>query len=220
MPLFKRRDKNEIPAVEAEGGGSNYRSSSSTTAPSYRSNASTYVASRDGDLSYDTSSYKYNQQPPPAPIPDSTSGGYSNTARRYGPTTGVGDVYTRGGFASGTAGAADLDRDRSELFSGYDASKPAAGSGRFFDGPGGPRRPDPQQGEETEEDVEAIKKDIRWTKQESANSTRNALRMAREAEETGRSTLLRLGDQSGGSHFILFSSFTRYMMELIRFSGV
>jgi len=84
------------------------------------------------------------------------------------------------------------------LFSGYNPEK--AGSGRFFDGPGasgGPAgRPPPAEGEETEEDVEAIKKDTRWVKQESVNSTRNALRLAREAEETGRTTLSRLGDQS------------------------
>ena len=51
--------------------------------------------------------------------------------------------------------------------------------------------------EENDEDVEGIKKQTRWVKQESVNSTRNALRMAREAEETARGTLGRLGDQSG-----------------------
>jgi hypothetical protein len=45
----------------------------------------------------------------------------------------------------------------------------------------------------------------RYVKQESVNSTRNALRLAREAEETARGTLGRLGDQSGMSnshHFL------------------
>jgi hypothetical protein len=46
---------------------------------------------------------------------------------------------------------------------------------------------------------EAIKQQIRFTKQESLASTRNALRTAREAEETARNTLTRLGDQSGAS---------------------
>jgi hypothetical protein len=55
---------------------------------------------------------------------------------------------------------------------------------------------EPVPGEETEEDVEGIKQQIRATKQESVNSTRNALRLAREAEETARGTLLKLGDQS------------------------
>jgi hypothetical protein len=38
---------------------------------------------------------------------------------------------------------------------------------------------------------------MRFTKQESLSSTRNALRIAREAEETATNTMLRLGDQSG-----------------------
>ncbi|KAG9082442.1 hypothetical protein FS749_006837 [Ceratobasidium sp. UAMH 11750] len=37
---------------------------------------------------------------------------------------------------------------------------------------------------------------MRQVKQESVQSTRNALRIAREAEETARNTLLKLGDQS------------------------
>lgn len=49
--------------------------------------------------------------------------------------------------------------------------------------------------EEEEEDVEAIKQQIRFVKQESVASTRNALRAAAQAEETGRDTLTRLGAQ-------------------------
>ncbi|KAI5854686.1 hypothetical protein BZA05DRAFT_350596 [Tricharina praecox] len=49
--------------------------------------------------------------------------------------------------------------------------------------------------EEEEEDVEAVKQQIRFTKQESVASSRNALRVAAQAEETGRNTLARLGQQ-------------------------
>ncbi|KAF8246152.1 hypothetical protein K440DRAFT_510241, partial [Wilcoxina mikolae CBS 423.85] len=49
--------------------------------------------------------------------------------------------------------------------------------------------------EEEEEDVESVKQQIRFTKQESVSSTRNALRIAAQAEETGRNTLARLGTQ-------------------------
>lgn len=101
------------------------------------------------------------------------------------------DAYTRG--------EANLEVDRSELFSGYNPQK--AGSGRFFDGPG--IRPPANPGEETEEDVEGIKQQTRFVKQESVNSTRNALRLAREAEDTARGTLSRLGDQSGMIDFWL-----------------
>ena len=38
---------------------------------------------------------------------------------------------------------------------------------------------------------------MRFTKQESLSATRNALRMAREAEETATNSMMRLGDQSG-----------------------
>jgi len=68
---------------------------------------------------------------------------------------------------------------------------------RFTASDRGPELREPAPGEEGEEDVEGIKQQIRATKQESVNSTRNALRLAREAEETARGTLLRLGDQSG-----------------------
>jgi len=54
-----------------------------------------------------------------------------------------------------------------------------------------------QQAQDDDEgDVEAIKQEIRFTKQESLSSTRNAIRIASEAEETGRNTLSRLGTQS------------------------
>lgn len=57
-------------------------------------------------------------------------------------------------------------------------------------------------GEEDDEDVEGIKTQIWTVKNESVNSTRNALRLAREAEETARATTSRLVDQSGAFFFI------------------
>ncbi|KMU86293.1 transport protein SEC9 [Coccidioides immitis H538.4] len=54
--------------------------------------------------------------------------------------------------------------------------------------------------EEEEEDVQAIKQEIRFMKQQDVSSTRNALRVAAEAEETGRSTLARLGAQGERIH--------------------
>ncbi|KZW02425.1 hypothetical protein EXIGLDRAFT_759923 [Exidia glandulosa HHB12029] len=113
-----------------------------------------------------------------------------NTSRlRQGPTAG--DPYSH-------RPDANVDADRAALFAGYN--------------PEGPRRlqrDDQRQapteadwdrrraeGADEEEDVEAIKQSIRTTKQESLASTRNALRIAREAEETAANTLLKLGDQS------------------------
>jgi hypothetical protein len=181
MAFFKRSNKYEIPPVAPLGskpGGGVSPSSS------YHSNASTYVASRDGDL-YNTPRNKSTDYASPSAPHD-----------KYNRNNGVGDVYSRGG--------AELDKDRNELFSGYNPQK--SGSGRFFDGPQLGREPVP--GEENEEDVEGIKQQTRFVKQESVNSTRNALRMAREAEETARNTLTRLGDQSGVSRLLPISTFT------------
>jgi len=163
MSFFKRKDEPLIPPVDSEQTG---RASSLTPAPSYRSTASTYVPSRDGDPYGNNNSY--NQQPP--------SGGYGGG----------------GGYNSSRDAASDPNR--SELFSGYNAER--AGPNRFTAGDRRPELREPAPGEENEEDVEGIKQQIRATKQESVNSTRNALRLAREAEETARGTLLKLGDQS------------------------
>lgn len=127
-------------------------------------------------------------------IPRSSPSTYTSTASRdqapnyssdilpYNRNKGAGDVYSRG--------TAELEKDRNELFSGYNPAK--SGSGRFFDGP------DVKDNEENEgDDVEGIKQQTRYVKQESVNSTRNALRLAREAEEVGQSTIGRLVEQSG-----------------------
>lgn len=49
--------------------------------------------------------------------------------------------------------------------------------------------------EQEEEDVQGSKQQIRQIKQQDVSSTRNALRIAQQAEETGRATLERLGAQ-------------------------
>ncbi|KAF8973954.1 hypothetical protein BDZ97DRAFT_1912401 [Flammula alnicola] len=170
MPLFKKKPTTLIPPVSAPIS----TSSSSTFVSPSRGSSNTYIASRDGDPYNGISRQgSYNKAEANDPYVD-----------KYNRNRGVGDVYSRG--------TAELDSDRNELFSGYNPSK--GGSGRFFDGPDVGRAPPP--GEENDEDVEGIKQQTRFVKQESVNSTRNALRMAREAEETARNTLTRLGDQS------------------------
>ncbi|KAA8644103.1 hypothetical protein EYZ11_008425 [Aspergillus tanneri] len=54
--------------------------------------------------------------------------------------------------------------------------------------------------EEEEEEIQGIKQDIRFIKQGDVASTRNALRIAAQAEETGRETLARLGAQGERIH--------------------
>ncbi|KAG6842630.1 hypothetical protein C0991_000157 [Blastosporella zonata] len=186
MPLWKRKDPNLIPPVQdnTRTGGS------SPTRSPYHSNASTYVPSRDGDP-YSTPSSRGDLYTTSSNRSDS----YNSSSRsasypveelrdKYSRSNGVGDIYSRG--------TAEIEQDRNELFAGYKGQK--SGSGRFFDGPPAGREPNP--GEENEDDIEGIKQQTRFVKQDSVNSTRNALRMAREAEETARNTLTRLGDQS------------------------
>ena len=54
--------------------------------------------------------------------------------------------------------------------------------------------------EEEEESINATKQEMRFVKQGDVASTRNALRVAAQAEETGRSTLARLGAQGEDVH--------------------
>ncbi len=54
--------------------------------------------------------------------------------------------------------------------------------------------------EEEEEDIQAAKQDIRFTKQQTVSSSRNALQVAAQAEESGRNTLARLGAQGERMH--------------------
>ncbi|KAI0043195.1 hypothetical protein FA95DRAFT_1498935 [Auriscalpium vulgare] len=165
----KRKEKNLIPPVD--DGPESYRSTSTSPRPPARSAATSYVASRDDPYSSRSASG--------TPSADS----YPAVRDRYQRNAPVGDVYSRGG--------GNVDNDRNELFSGYKPRE--GGSGRFRDdGPSSGAAP----GEENDEDVEGIKKETRFIKQDSVNSTRNALRLAREAEETARNTVNRLGDQS------------------------
>ncbi|KAA1083566.1 Protein transport protein S9 plasma membrane t-SNARE [Puccinia graminis f. sp. tritici] len=84
------------------------------------------------------------------------------------------------------------DPNRQELFKG---ARPPNRSfvDRGMDGPPGSSG---NQLDDEDEEVEAIKQQIKFAKQESLSSTRNAARIAREAEETARNTMNRLGEQS------------------------
>ena len=178
MNFFKKKDQNAIPPVAPPPS-----ISAPSAAPRYT--PQTYVPSRDAGL-YDSVAYKAQQQGGSqyqAPQEYNRSNSYGNSAGGYSR-----DPYTRGG-------GDPTEQDRNALFGGY-KPQPGQGSGRFFDGPNVQSSGNPP-GEETEEDIEGIKTQTRYVKQESVNSTRNALRMAREAEETARNTLSRLGEQSG-----------------------
>jgi hypothetical protein len=135
-----------------------------------------------------------NLIPPVEPASNTSSTGNSYGTGSPSTDTAVRDRYHRNNAVDVySRGQGNLDADRQELLSGYNPDK--ASTGRFTHD--GPTLREPAPGEETEEDVEGIKQQTRFVKQDSVNSTRNALRMAREAEETARNTINRLGGQSG-----------------------
>jgi len=121
----------------------------------------------------------YRQQPQPEE-PQNNSFSRDRYGGQGGRYATANDSYARG--------ERNIDHDRAQLFAGA-SRQPGArpGATGFENG----------QAADEEEDVEGIKGKTRALKQESVNSTRNALRMAREAEETARNTLTKLGDQGG-----------------------
>ena len=155
--------------------------------PSYKSSTSTYTPSTASNVALSGN----GDMPTESPI-------FKNDG--IGRSQRITDPYSRG--------ERDLGSDRSELFAGFNSEAPS--KYRFVDGPD--RRRTPPPGEEGDEDVEGIKQQIRYVKQESVNSTRNALRIAREAEETARNTLGRLADQSGQCYSHLRSKETHEHM--------
>ncbi|BGP52676.1 hypothetical protein JCM8202_004797 [Rhodotorula sphaerocarpa] len=179
-----------------------------SAAPSYRT-APSYVPPSQGGGGYSNQSHFARPGAPPQP--------YSPHLEQPGP--GRPPAEPAGGKAKGSwfgRGNGKGDQEaRGELFAG--APPPGEGPSRFIAGPGAGSPYDPygqsgsnngggeygsghppEQEFETEEDqeVEGIKQQMRFTKQESLASTRNAMRIAREAEETARATLDKLGEQS------------------------
>lgn len=168
------------------------------------------VASTNPPPSYRTMD---NQPPPPSNGPSPYASAENSYNTRFG-SVSAGAVAGAGAGAG--AASAETDERRNELFKGY--NPPANGNGGL---PGRSTMSSPANDDDEEiirpasanngntdsygneekemdsedEDVEAIKGQMRFTKQQSAQSTRNALRIAAEAEESGRNTLGMLGSQ-------------------------
>ncbi|EJT46186.1 hypothetical protein A1Q1_05294 [Trichosporon asahii var. asahii CBS 2479] len=205
MGFFKRKEALTIPPVEPSGGIPDRRPSPQPMRGGGRPDP------------YTSNSYGggRNNGPPPQ------QGGYQprehkdpyaavQADRQMG--SNPNNPYARKGVPS----QADRDNDaaRNELFGGMKpqgqgpSREGTPGAGWRSPPVGGGEIPAPRrreygyQGRELEEDfdedeeIEGIKQSMRETKQDSLQSTRNALRMAREAEETARGTMARLGDQS------------------------
>ena len=187
----------------------------SSVPPSYRT-APGYVPPSQGGSGYQNQSH-FNRPPPPL------SQYQYQQQQQQPPPSDRPPVEAAAGKSKGSwfgRGNKKAEADaRNELLAG--APPPGQGPSRFGAAPGSGAAYDPYGGPgsasggndghgqqqqaqefETEEDqeVEGIKQQMRFTKQESLASTRNAVRIAREAEETARATLDKLGEQSGPCH--------------------
>lgn len=156
-----------------EARGALFGNRGKSPAPSYTSAAPTYSSGGYGGGNQASGGYGGygGQQPPPLNRNDSDPNRaalFGDRARNPPPTGGYGGA-SAGGYGAPT--------------SGYGAPPPTG------------HREGLSPEEEEEEDVDAVKQQIRFTKQESVNSTRRALAAAAAAEETGRNTLSRLGAQ-------------------------
>lgn len=141
-----------------------------------------------------------NRGKSPAPsytsaAPTYSSGGYGGGNQASGGYGGY------GGQQPPALNRNDSDPNRAALFGDRARNPPPTGgyggasTGGYGAPPSSERRKELSPDEGEEEDVDAVKQQIRFTKQESVNSTRRALAAAAAAEETGRNTLARLGTQ-------------------------
>ncbi|BGP28503.1 Protein transport protein S9 plasma membrane t-SNARE [Rhodotorula toruloides] len=203
MGLFGGKKKDKIPEVGGSSpssyghpgpapsisGPSTY---SSNPPPSYRT-APSYVPPSQGGQGYASTSH-FNRQHPPPPQ------GYGQGGR---PPVEPAGGKAKGSWFGGKKKGEDTEA-RNELLQGAPAQAPPPPSSQYGPGSGDPYSQNQggygqqsQQFEnEEDEEVEGIKQQMRFVKQESLASTRNALRIARETEETARATLDRLGEQS------------------------
>ncbi|GAA94875.1 uncharacterized protein L969DRAFT_20166 [Mixia osmundae IAM 14324] len=164
-----------------------------------QSSANGYGSSRGPQAPVGASQYAPSERAPSYRTNTSSTYGDPPRSNGYGApaATGygapAGPSRTAGGYGAPAGRGYGQPADRDELFKG---AKPPSDryAQRSLDNIPGEQQQVTQ--EEEDDEVEAIKQQMRFTKQESLGSTRNALRTAREAEETARSTLTRLGEQS------------------------
>lgn len=202
MGLFSKKSSKDVP--EDTNRNALFGNRNASPAPSQAPSIAPSTSS-----GYSTAAPSYSSQPPSsnpyaAPrsnnaygaAPSGNSGGY-----------GAPPAASSGGYG-GYGNSADSGRDQLFGGAGQRQQQPSQGgygqqgSGQQSGGYGQQANPDRHltAEEEEEEDVEAVKQQIRFTKQESVSSTRNALRVAAQAEETGRNTLSRLGAQGERLH--------------------
>ncbi|KAJ9479373.1 Protein transport protein SEC9 [Pseudozyma hubeiensis] len=206
MGLFGKKNSSKIPPVESApppqsnvpgrygppggGGGAGYGAG-----PSMQGGGAGYGGPGVPQAGYGAGGYGQQQQ----------YGGYQDRfANARAPGAGFGSGYDQYAAAGGSksnnlsrsvqnqrGGAAAQDDLEAEYGRGSGAP-PGSASNNGYDG----LEQQEEQRDEEDDEVEAVKQQMRFTKQESLSSTRNALRIAREAEETATNTMFKLSDQS------------------------
>ncbi|KAF2436681.1 hypothetical protein EJ08DRAFT_684915 [Tothia fuscella] len=151
-----------------------------------------------------------------APVPTGYGGGGGSGGSRYGGEGAGGDAAanapasgaaTAGGYGAapaegryGQQSAMQAGAERDAASQWQSGTGPAYGQGGNNQGYGAYEDRQLTEEEQEEQDVLAAKDEIKFIKQSDVSSTRNALRIAAMAEETGRSTLERLGAQGERIH--------------------
>lgn len=188
MALFGKKKKELIPETNSGVPSGGYSGGGTT----------------DGSSSYAGSS---RGGPPAYVAPSMGGGGYGQQAPNYSNNHGPSGTYGSHGYPEdrkttnnnnhydGNRNAQQSDRNR--LLSRSSSSNTSNSYAARAPAPQGEAGTEASQLNEEDEEVEGIKQQMRFTNHESLASTRNAVRIAREAEETGRATLDRLGLQSG-----------------------
>ncbi|KAJ9121732.1 hypothetical protein QFC22_002353 [Naganishia vaughanmartiniae] len=172
MPFFSRKDKSVIPPVAPPPGydASPVQVSNTPLAPGAAARQQLFGSKTPASTG-----------PPAVLDPYANSRGTSSLGRAPSYTSTPGDPY---GDAKGSS-------DRDQLFGGFTPKEPVEKS-RVY----GYEGRDKEEDFDEDEEIEGIKHQMRDVKQESLAGTRNALRVAREAEDTARGTLAKLADQS------------------------
>lgn len=197
--LFGSRNATSPAPSQAPSIAPSTSSGYSSAAPSYSSQPSTtganpYAAPRSNNA-YGAASGGYGGYGGAAPAaPSGGYGGYGNPGLNRNDSADSGRDQLFGGANQRQQPSPSAQGGYGQSPGGYRQQ----GSGQQNSGYGQDRQLTAE--EEEEEDVEAVKQQIRFTKQESVSSTRNALRVAAQAEETGRNTLTRLGAQGERLH--------------------
>jgi len=193
--------------------------------PSYRSPMPGYVPPSQGGNGYNQTSHYarppqtpqsyqgggYPQQQSPMPPPQQQQGAPPSVKEKkwgFGGKNKAAEVEARNELFAGAPPpgqynfAAGRPGGQGAAYDPY--AQQGGGGGGSRDAYGGGQQQEQQFENEEDEEVEGIKQQTKFVKQESLASTRNAVRIAREAEETARATLDKLGDQSGSFPILAF----------------